>query len=41
MKLGDIAAALGCRIDGDGGLEISGVSGMEHADPGDLCFCLT
>ncbi len=38
MKLGEIAAALGRRLEGDGELEISGVAGMEHAGPGHLTF---
>jgi UDP-3-O-[3-hydroxymyristoyl] glucosamine N-acyltransferase len=38
MKLRDIAAALGCRLEGDGELEIAGVSGMEHAGPEHLTF---
>src|SRR4051812_22352776 len=38
MKLGDIAAALGRRLVGDGELEISGVAGLEHAGPGHLTF---
>src|SRR5207302_3347540 len=38
MKLGEIAAALGCRLEGDGEIEISGVAGMEHAGPGHLTF---
>jgi len=38
MRLGEIAAALGCRLQGDGDLEISGVAGMEHAGPGSLTF---
>jgi UDP-3-O-[3-hydroxymyristoyl] glucosamine N-acyltransferase len=38
MKLGEIAAALGRRLIGDGDLEISGVAGMEHAGPGQLTF---
>jgi UDP-3-O-[3-hydroxymyristoyl] glucosamine N-acyltransferase len=38
MKLSDIAARLGCRLVGDGELEISGVAGMEHAGPGQLTF---
>jgi UDP-3-O-[3-hydroxymyristoyl] glucosamine N-acyltransferase len=38
MKLGDIAAALERRFEGDGELEISGVAGMEHAGPGNLTF---
>lgn len=38
MKLHQIAAALGCRLEGDPGLEISGVLGMEHASSGHLTF---
>src|SRR5437016_7924871 len=38
MKLREIADALGCRLEGDGELEISGVSGMDHAGPGELTF---
>ena len=38
MKLGDIAVALGGRLEGDGEIEISGVAGMEHAGPGELTF---
>ncbi len=38
MKLDDIAKALGCRIEGDPGLEIKGVAGMERAQAGDLTF---
>src|ERR1700688_1508334 len=35
MKLRDIADRLGCRLEGDGELDIAGVAGMEHAGPGD------
>jgi UDP-3-O-[3-hydroxymyristoyl] glucosamine N-acyltransferase len=38
MKLGEIASALGCRLQGDPNLEITGVLGMEHAAPGHLTF---
>ena len=38
MKLSEIAAALGCRLEGDGELPITGVAGMEHAGPGQLTF---
>ena len=38
MKLGTIAEALGCRIEGDPDLEISGVAGLEEAGPGELTF---
>ena len=38
MKLREIASALGCRLEGDGDLEITGVAGMEQAAPGHLTF---
>ncbi|MFZ0886055.1 MAG: UDP-3-O-(3-hydroxymyristoyl)glucosamine N-acyltransferase [Candidatus Acidiferrales bacterium] len=38
MKLGEIAKQLGCEVDGDAGLEISGVAGIEEAQPGELTF---
>ena len=38
MKLAEIAATLGCRIQGDGSIEIRGVAGMETAGPGQLTF---
>src|ERR1041384_6588260 len=38
MKLREIAGSLGCRLEGDGELEIVGVAGMEHAGPGQLTF---
>jgi len=38
MKLGDIAARLQCRLEGDPDLEIERVAGIEHARPGDLTF---
>src|SRR5690349_13348117 len=38
MKLRDIATALGCTLIGDGGLEITGVAGIEHAGPTQLTF---
>lgn len=38
MKLGDIANALGCRLEGDPSIEISGVAGMEQAGPAELTF---
>src|SRR5579872_1214482 len=38
MKLSEIADRLGCRLEGDGELEIAGVAGMEHAGPGHLTF---
>ena len=38
MKLHQIADALGCRLAGDGEVEIHGVAGMEHATAGQLTF---
>jgi UDP-3-O-[3-hydroxymyristoyl] glucosamine N-acyltransferase len=38
MKLSDLAAALGCDLKGDGGLEITGVAGMEQAQPTQVTF---
>jgi UDP-3-O-[3-hydroxymyristoyl] glucosamine N-acyltransferase len=38
MKLGEIAKQLECEVDGDGNLEISGVAGIEEAQPGELTF---
>jgi UDP-3-O-[3-hydroxymyristoyl] glucosamine N-acyltransferase len=38
MKLSDLATALECELKGDGGIEIKGVAGMEHADPTQLTF---
>jgi UDP-3-O-[3-hydroxymyristoyl] glucosamine N-acyltransferase len=38
MKLREIAESLGCRLEGDGEIEISGVAGMEHAGPGQITF---
>ena len=38
MRLRAIADALGCRLEGDGEVEISGVAGMEHAGPEHLTF---
>ena len=38
MKLREIAAALGCGLEGDGELEIHGVAGMEYAGPCELTF---
>ena len=38
MKLREIADALGCRLEGDGEMEITGVAGMEHAGPTQLTF---
>jgi UDP-3-O-[3-hydroxymyristoyl] glucosamine N-acyltransferase len=38
MKLGDIASKLGCALEGDTNLEISGVAGIEDARAGQLTF---
>jgi UDP-3-O-[3-hydroxymyristoyl] glucosamine N-acyltransferase len=38
VKLGEIAARLGCRLDGDGEVEVVGVSAIETAGPGELTF---
>ena len=38
MKLSDLAAALGCELHGNGGMEISGVAGMEQAGADQLTF---
>ncbi|HSK08214.1 MAG TPA: UDP-3-O-(3-hydroxymyristoyl)glucosamine N-acyltransferase [Vicinamibacterales bacterium] len=38
MKLREIAERLGCRLDGDGEVEIERVAGIEDAGPGDLTF---
>jgi UDP-3-O-[3-hydroxymyristoyl] glucosamine N-acyltransferase len=38
MKLREIADRLGCRLEGDGELEIAGVAGMESAGPEHLTF---
>ena len=38
MLLKDIAERLDCRLEGDGGIDIRGVSGIEDAQAGDLTF---
>src|SRR5271154_116219 len=38
MRLGEIAKQLGCEVEGDANLEISGVAGIEEAGPGELTF---
>lgn len=38
MKLAELADKLSCRLEGPPELEISGVAGMEHAEPGQLTF---
>lgn len=38
VRLDELAARLGCRLEGDGGIEISAVRGLEEAGRGDLSF---
>ncbi len=38
MKLSDLAAALACELRGDGGLDITGVAGLDQAGPDQLTF---
>ena len=38
MKLAELAARLGCELRGDGGVEVTGVAGIEQAGPGDVTF---
>jgi UDP-3-O-[3-hydroxymyristoyl] glucosamine N-acyltransferase len=38
MKLSEMAERLGCVVEGDGSVEITGVAGIEKAGPGTLTF---
>lgn len=38
VTLADLAARLGCRLEGDGRIEVRQVAGIEDAGPGDLTF---
>ena len=38
MKLRELAARLGSRLEGDGDLEILRITGIHDAGPGDLTF---
>jgi UDP-3-O-[3-hydroxymyristoyl] glucosamine N-acyltransferase len=38
MKLAEIAKRLGCQLEGDGNVEITGVAGIEEAGPGQITF---
>ncbi len=38
MKLQDLAQKLGCRLEGDPSIEITGVAGIDHALPGEATF---
>jgi UDP-3-O-[3-hydroxymyristoyl] glucosamine N-acyltransferase len=38
LKLAELAHRLGCRLDGDGAIEITSVAGIERAGPADVTF---
>ena len=38
MTLTELAQRLGCRLEGDGGIEVVRVAGIEDAEPGELTF---
>jgi UDP-3-O-[3-hydroxymyristoyl] glucosamine N-acyltransferase len=38
LTLSEVAERIGCRLEGDGGVEIVRVAGIEQAGPGDLTF---
>jgi UDP-3-O-[3-hydroxymyristoyl] glucosamine N-acyltransferase len=38
MKLGEIAERLGCKLEGDPSIEITGLAGLGEAQPGELTF---
>src|SRR5580658_7851892 len=38
MTLSDIALKVGCTVEGDGTIEITGVAGIDHATPGTITF---
>src|SRR6202171_3585807 len=38
MKLGELAARLGCALEGDAQIEIHGAEGLEAARPGEVTF---
>ena len=38
MKLQELAEKLGCRLEGDPGIEIRGVAGIDHAEKGQVTF---
>lgn len=38
MTLRELAERLGCRLDGDGAIDVSRVAGLEEAGPGDVTF---
>ena len=38
MKLGELAERLGCQLEGDSAIEITGIAGLAEAGPGELTF---
>ena len=38
MQLSELAERLGCRVEGDGSVDITGVAGLDQAGPGHLTF---
>jgi UDP-3-O-[3-hydroxymyristoyl] glucosamine N-acyltransferase len=38
MKLSEVAQKLGCRLEGDASIEVSGVCGIDHAAAGQITF---
>jgi UDP-3-O-[3-hydroxymyristoyl] glucosamine N-acyltransferase len=38
MKLRELAERLGCRLEGDGELDVVGVAAIQHAGPGEVTF---
>ena len=38
MKLSELAVRLGCRLEGDGDIEVSRVARIDTAEPGDVTF---
>jgi UDP-3-O-[3-hydroxymyristoyl] glucosamine N-acyltransferase len=38
VRLQELAERLGCRLDGDGTIDVTKVAGLEDAEPGDLTF---
>ena len=38
MKLGELAARLGCKLQGDENVEVHGVAGIENAQAGEVTF---
>ena len=38
MKLGELAARLGCTLEGDASVEVHGMAGIESASDGEVTF---